>query len=89
MSKVFLFLQAAFGLLCGGLLFSVRVPSSYLSFMCLLFLQVAFGGQCGCILLQKFLGLDTVNTLLFMQFLRKPIAFDLLFKQQYFYSNKF
>ena len=54
-SKVFLFLQAAFGLLCGGLLFSVRVPSSYLSFMCLLFLQVVFGGQCGCILLQKFL----------------------------------
>ena len=53
MSKVFLFLKAAFGLVCGGLLFSVAGHSSYLSLMCLLFLQAVFGGQGGCILLQK------------------------------------
>jgi hypothetical protein len=52
-SKVFLFLLAVFGGQCGGFLFSVRAPSSYLSFMSLLFLQVVFGGQCGCILLQN------------------------------------
>ena len=84
-----LFLQATFCGQCGGLLFSVAAHFSYLSLMCLLFLQAVFGGQGGCILLQKFFGLDTVNTFLFKQFLRIPIAFDLLFKQQYFYSNKF
>ena len=34
MSKVFLFLQAAFGGQCGGLLFSVAAHSSHLALMC-------------------------------------------------------
>jgi hypothetical protein len=60
-SKVFLFLQAAFGLACGGLLFFVATQTSFLALIGLLFLQAVFCGQGGCILLQKFFGLDTVT----------------------------
>jgi hypothetical protein len=52
-------------------------------------LQAVFGGQCGFILWKKFFGLDTVNTFLFRQFLKMPIAFDLLFKQQFFIQTSF
>ena len=84
-----MFLQAVFGGQCGRLLFCIAAHSSHLALMCLLFLQAVFGGHGGCILWQMFFGLDTVNTFLFRQFLRIPITFDLLLKQQYFYSNKF
>ena len=58
---MFLILQLAIGLLCGGLLFLVSAHTSFLALTGLLFLQAGFGGQCGCILLQKFFGLDTVT----------------------------
>ena len=88
-SKVCLFLQAVFGGQCGGLLFSVTAHSSHLALMCPPFCRRFSVDSVVAFYCKKFFGLDTVDTFLFRQFLRKPIAFDLLFKQQYFYSNKF
>ena len=89
MSKVCLFLQAVFGGQCGGLLFSVTAHSSHLALMCPPFCRQFSGDSVAVFYCKKIFGLDTVNTFLFRQFLRIQIAFDLLFKQQYFYSNKF
>ena len=79
--KVFLFVQAVFRWTVWRFAFfcysSLLTPGIKMSAG----LQAVFGGKCGCILLQKFFGLDTLNTFLFKQFLRLPIAFDLKFKQ--------
>ena len=88
-SKVFLLLQAVFGGQCGGLHISVAAHSSHLALKCQRFCKQFSGDSVAAFYCKKFFGLDTVNTFLFRQFLRIPIAFDLLFKQQYFYSNKF
>ena len=88
-SKVFLFLKAVFGGQCGGLLFSVAAHSSHLALKYQRFCRQFSVDSVVAFYCKKFFGLDTVDTFLFRQFLRIPIAFDLLFKQQYFYSNKF
>ena len=88
-SKLFLYLQAVFGGQCGGLLFSVAAHSSHLALKCQRFCRQFSGDSVAAFYCKIFFGLDTVNTFLFRQFFRIPIAFDLLFKQQYFYSNKF
>ena len=86
-SKVFLFLQTVFGGQCGRLLFLVAAHSSHLALMCPRFYKQLSGDSVAAFYCKKFFGLDTVDTFLFRQFLRMPIAFDLLFKQQYFYPN--